>query len=99
MQGKSVGANLWVRITISLMLSCYLLPVPLAAQTSDFDEFERVFDRAVRVREEFAAIQCDLPCLNSSVECVQQLQQLAISNSSELKLIEQRIVASRQRID
>jgi hypothetical protein len=81
------------------MLSCCWLPAPLAAQTSDFDEFERVFDRAVRVREEFAALQGDLPCLNSSTECVQQLQQLAIANSSELKLIEQRIVASRQRID
>jgi hypothetical protein len=81
------------------MLSYCWLPAQLAAQTSDFDEFERVFDRAVRVNEEFAALQGDLPCLNSSIECVQQLQQLAIANSSELKLIEQRIVASRQRID
>jgi hypothetical protein len=81
------------------MLSCCWQPAPLAAQTSDFDEFERVFDRAVRVREEFAALQGDLPCLDSSTECVRQLQQLAIANSSELKLIEQRIAASRQRID
>lgn len=58
-------------------------------------------DRLIQVRvndDAWSAMQGDLPCLEATEACINQLQQMAISNSRTLKAIDERVELINQKI-
>jgi hypothetical protein len=85
-QLKRTTLNSWGNVlTVALLFSSS----PLIAQQVTTDELP----------ENNPPIQNGLPCTDSSPECVQQLTEVAVSNSPQLKLLGEKITIVEQQLE
>ncbi|MBD1842149.1 hypothetical protein H6F89_01735 [Cyanobacteria bacterium FACHB-63] len=77
-------------------------PEALKADDNPLNPAGDSLDRLIQMRINdglWKGLLGDLPCLDMSNACVQQLQQKAIENPSELKVIDERVQVIEQKVD